>query len=96
LDGSADAVFDLDRFWATVFFVPGDGWKALGDLTGADHELIADKYELGAIALRARADFHRSVASKVGNSTTKEAFNPRTLMRQIDAAYNTAALTGGN
>ena len=68
MDGSTTSVFDLDEFWGTAFFISGDdgGWKALESLTGSDHSNIADKYEVGAIAMSSRKDLHRDLAKKSG------------------------------
>ena len=96
LDGTSAAVFDVDKFWNTPFFIQGEGWKVLGSLTGKDHEVIADKYELGAVAMGSRAEFHRELAIQVGNRTTREVYDPKKLLKQISGAYDTAAITGGN
>ena len=98
MDGSTASVFDLDEFWGTSFFVSGDGegiWKTLASLTGSDHGHIADKYEVGAVAMSSRALLHRDLQKRVGKKTTKEVFKPHTLMRKIEAAYDTSALLGG-
>ena len=96
VDGTADAVFDLERFWATAYFVPGEGWKQLGELTGKDHEAIADRYEVAAVAMEARAELHRDLAEKVGSKTTRSVFKPQQLINQIRIAYDTQAqLAGG-
>ncbi len=96
-DGTTSAVFDLKEFWSTPFHVPGGiKWKQLGDLTGADHTLIADRYEFAAVAVTARAELHRNLADVVGISTTKEVYDPKRLMREIDYAYDTTRqLPGG-
>lgn len=95
MDGSLASVFDLDTFWGTTFFVQGEGWKTLGSLTGSDHSLIADKYEIGAVAMSSRAELHRHLATKVGSKTTIEVLQPQALMTTIAAAYDTTALIGG-
>lgn len=95
-DGTADAVFDLERFWTTAFYVPGNGWKGLGDLTGRDHEAIADRYELGAVAMSLRAELHRELAQKVGAKTTKDVYKPKLLAQQISMAYDTHSQLGGS
>lgn len=89
VSGKADSVFDLEQFWSTAYFVPGSGWKGLGELTGKDHEAIADKYEVASVAMKARADLHRNLAKKVGGSTTKETFKPTQLIQEIQTAYDT-------
>lgn len=96
ISGVSDSVFDLEQFWSTAFFVPGDGWKSLGNLTGADHAQIATKYEMLEEASRARAELHRELADKVGDSTTREVFQPTQLVSRIQLAYDTQAqLTNG-
>lgn len=95
MDGTMDSVFDLEQFWGTTFFVQGEGWKTLAKLTGSDHSIIADKYEVGAMAMSSRAELHRTLAKKVGKKTTIEVLKPQTLMRNISIAYDTSALIGG-
>jgi len=98
MDGSITSVFDLDIFWGTTFFVSGDGegvWKTLGSLTGSDHGYIADKYEVGAIAMSSRATLHRDLQTQVGQKTTIQVLKPEILMRKIQTAYDTTALIGG-
>ncbi len=96
MDGSADNVFDLKTFWATPFYVPGEDWKTLGELTGDDHTAIAEKYEIAEVAANSRAQLHRRLAEQVGSLTTKEVFDPKKLLREIDYAYDTSKqLSGG-
>jgi hypothetical protein len=97
-DGTADSIFDVKNFWATPFFVPGGTrWKTLGELTGDDHTAIADKYEVAAVAVTARAELHRKLAIEVGDSTTEAVYDPKKLLREIDYAYDTnQQLPGGN
>ncbi len=95
MDGSMDSVFDTDKLWATTFFVPGDTWKSLGELTSDDHEAIAEKYGVLATASIARADMHRDLAKRIGGGTTAD-LQPRHVVKAINRAYNTQpALTGG-
>lgn len=98
MDGTADAVFDINQFWATPFFVPGSReWKTLGLLTGPDHGLIADKYEVAAVAVTARGELHRKLQTVVGDSTTEAVYDAPRLLREIDRAYDTQnQLPGGN
>lgn len=97
LDGTADSVFDVTNFWATPFYVHKLGiWKTLGELTGPDHAAIAERYEIAEVAAGSRGKLHRRLAAEVGDSTTQEVFDPKRLIPQIDAAYDTSKqLPGG-
>lgn len=62
---------DVELF-ATKFCLGAKTWKPLGQMTGADHLLVAQSYDASARVSAMLAAFHNAVARKVGKRTTAE------------------------
>lgn len=84
--------YDLNRIWAKPVRVPGVGYKALGNLTGKDHDAIGHEHDkLQNTHARVR-DMHFEMADRVGRKLTKSVYEPEQIIKLWEHAYNTELL----
>lgn len=56
-------------------------WKHLGEMTGADHQYVADHYERIGRKELLLAEFHRQVAKSVGRKKTSDVLTEQEYLR---------------
>ena len=61
--------------------------RALGDMTGADHEFVADNYQRSSERSKMYESLHRAIAKKIGDQRTSEVISEQEFL-QIFNEFN--------
>lgn len=87
---SADPVAELAPFRVRHVIDINHTQREVGRMTGEDHLFVAQAYELEAVTSQMLAAFHRAVARRVGDRTTREVMDEATYLR----LYNSITRNG--
>lgn len=83
---------DQARGWLASFQVSAAGaFRSIRDMTGADHQFLANTYKAEAKRPQMLAKFHEALAKKVGTKRTHEVMDEETYFRLRESIVGRAA-----